>query len=397
MNYEIMSNMIIPISPIVDKTDEAYFLSGTNKRARKTVKSKFIKRLICLCLSMHFVLCSVFFVGNEQTKIIIKDKIIYGVLYGGHLKSPIQNNENSDVSIPTNSEPDLSDNASDSDAEKDILDAFIKLYEYDLSLVPDELYPIIPYDLSQEKDGELRLFNDTTLKVDINALSETDNTVEATSYSEEPSVLIIHTHGTEAYSEEGVLGYSDFYNIPRSYDVTKNVIAVGRHMAKVLNESGVNAIQCDIMHDAESYLGAYDRSEETIKRYLKAYPSIQYVFDIHRDSVLLEDKTKTRPVTIADGKIAAQIMTVAGSNELGTYHPSWEKNLVFASKLQKNLNENHLGLARSICLRGTTYNQELAPCSLLFEIGSCGNTLSEALVSAELLAIELSRIIKSGW
>ena len=393
-----MNNEIIAISPIVDRTEEAY--GHTTKKRNKNHKrrKKAIMRFLSMTLSMNFILCAVFFTGNQSTRDLIKDKLISSLFYGGYLpKAPIDEKKD-DISIPTNTEPDnIADDKSDNE-ENSTLEAFLKLYEYDLSIVPDGLYPIIPYDLSRESDGELKLFNDTSLDIDLNELKNRETTVEASVFShDEPTVLIIHTHGTEAYSEEGVLGYSDTYNIPRSHDVTKNVIAIGRYMVKVFEENGVSAIHCDIMHDAESYLGAYSRSAETIKRYIAKYPSIKYVFDIHRDSILLEDKTKTRPITIANGKVAAQIMTVAGSNELGTYHPDWEKNLVFAAKLQESLNENYLGLARSVCLRGSSYNQELAPCSLLFEVGSCGNTLSEAMISAELLTIELSNLIKSGW
>jgi stage II sporulation protein P len=235
------------------------------------------------------------------------------------------------------------------------------------------------------------------MSVDINQYAEAEQTVEGCNLSADPIVLIIHTHGTEAYSEEGVFGYSETYNIPRSYDVTKNVIHIGSVIASVLNDNGVLTLQSDVMHDAESYLGAYERSAETVKDYLERYPTIKYVFDIHRDSVLLEDKTKTRPITVANGEVAAQIMTVAGSNELGAYHPNWEMNLTLAAKLQKDLNESYLGLARAICLRGSTYNQELAPYSLLFEVGSCGNSLKEAEVSARILANTLAEIIKNGW
>ena len=72
-------------------------------------------------------------------------------------------------------------------------------------------------------------------------------------------------------------------------------------------------------------------------------------------------------------------------------------NLEFAAKLQARLNKDYLGFARRICLRGTTYNQEMAPYSLLFEVGSCGNTLEEAENAAEILADELISMIKNGW
>ncbi len=401
-----MNNQIIPVSPVYDKTpyySTAYFLKK-KMNLRKQNKNNAIKFLSVIC-ALNMIVCSAFyFMRAEETRTAFRNFMIntvYGGLVSdirGEIPSPPPDKPKTDW-IPTMAEPIETEAAKEKteDPSSSALEAYLKLYEFDYSAVPDGLYPIIPYDLSTEADGELRLFNDTSLDVDIKSFAESALTSEGITETNEPTVLIIHTHGTEAYSEEGILGYSDNYNIPRGYDVTKNVIHIGNVMTKVLNENGVNAIQCDVMHDAESYLGAYSRSAETIRSYLERYPSIKYVFDIHRDSVLLEDKTKTRPVTIADGEVAAQIMTVAGSNELGSYHPEWENNLRLAAKIQTKLNAEHLGMARAICLRGSSYNQELAPYSLLFEVGSCGNTIKEAEVSARILAETLADIIKSGW
>ncbi len=401
-----MNKEIIAVSPVYDRTPY-YSLNYFLKKRENTKKQKnnsIIKVLSVIC-ALNMVVCSVFYcMRGDGISAALRQFVIKNV-YGGlvselptDMPSPPAVKPDSEW-IPTAAEPTDPENTpkKPENTENAALEAYLKLYEFDYSSVPEGLYPIIPYDLSSEADGELRLYNDTSLKADINAYAATDKTVGGITEAEGPTVLIIHTHGTEAYSEEGALGYSENYNVPRSYDVTKNVIHIGSVITKVMNQNGVNTIQCDVMHDAESYLGAYSRSAETIRSYLERYPSIKYVFDIHRDSVLLEDKTKTRPVTITNGEVAAQIMTVAGSNELGSYHPAWEDNLTLAAKLQTELNASHLGLARAICLRGSSYNQELAPYSLLFEVGSCGNTIKEAEVSAKILAEKLAELIKSGW
>ncbi|MBE6641639.1 MAG: hypothetical protein E7619_08630 [Ruminococcaceae bacterium] len=402
-----MNKEIIPVSPIIDHTEEAVLTGNRKKKSRAKAKQAFAY-VISAMLSANLLLCSWGYIKENISSESFGDKLIYEIYYGGMLKKPTATTPQSPDTVAKDTAPSLPvaaepyppnvDEANQNQTNaNEVAEAFVKLYEYDPSLVPEGTYPIIPYDLSSEADGELKIFNDTEFSVDINALAKSEALTSGTEYTEEPLVLIVHTHGTEAYSEPGVMGYSETFNIPRSYDVSKNVIHIGKIMARVMNENGINTIQCDVMHDAESYLGAYERSAETVKDYLQRYPSIKYVFDIHRDSVLLEDKTKTRPITIADGKVAAQIMTVVGSNELGTYHPDWENNLRFAAKLQTMLNSDHLGLARAICLRGSAYNQELAPCSLLFEVGSCGNTLEEAEVSARILAEKLCELIIKGW
>lgn len=400
-----MNKEIIPVSPIYDRTpyySASYFIRRQQSKAKK--KKPSLLRSVSLICALNMLLCSLVYctqgidIGEELYSFVINN--VYGGIVSeppADISSPPSYKPDAD-SVPTAAEPSKLENSNDDNAtSNDALAAYLKLYEFDYSAVPEGLYPIIPYDLSSEADGELRLYNDTSLDVDINDYAKAEACFDGATDSDGPIVLIIHTHGTEAYSEEGILGYSDSYNIPRSYDVTKNVIHIGSVITKALNENGISTVHCDVMHDAESYLGAYSRSAETIRAYLQRYPTIRYVFDIHRDSVLLEDKTKTRPVTIANGEVAAQIMTVAGSNELGTYYPNWESNLRLAAKLQAELNASNLGLARAVCLRGSSYNQELAPCSLLFEVGSCGNTIKEAEVSALILANKLAELIISGW
>ncbi len=283
------------------------------------------------------------------------------------------------------------------------VELFAGLYDYDLSRVPEGLFPIVPYDLSSERDGALSLYNDTDFPIrtaDYACLAPSCPGLDLAAAADgaaAPVVLIVHTHGTEAYSEEGAAGYSETYNVPRSADINKNVVAIGEVIAEKLREAGISTLHSTVMHDKESYIGSYERSAATIEQYLEEYPSIRYVFDVHRDSVLKEDGTKIRPVTVANGQIAAQIMSVCGTDGYGANHPNWETNFEFAAKLQQNLNAHYLGLARAICLRKSAYNQEIAPCSMLFEVGSCGNTLAEAKVSAEILGEELSAMILGGW
>ena len=49
----------------------------------------------------------------------------------------------------------------------------------------------------------------------------------------------------------------------------KNIVAVGREMATILNQNGIPTIHCQIMHDKDSYNDAYTYSAATIKKYLK--------------------------------------------------------------------------------------------------------------------------------
>ncbi|MBQ6893681.1 MAG: stage II sporulation protein P, partial [Clostridia bacterium] len=211
----------------------------------------------------------------------------------------------------------------------------------------------------------------------------------------EPLVLIVHTHGTEGFAEEGKSYYNDSINYPRSEDVSKNIVAVGKVLCDVLNENGIPTIHCETMHDKESYISAYERTAESIKHYLEKYPSIQYVFDVHRDSLIRTDLTKLKPVTLYENEPCAQVMMIIGSNEKGATEYDWESNLVLAEAIQQNLFEDASGVARQLYLRGATYNQQYTKHGLLIEIGSCGNTLKEAKNAARAFGEAVVKVLKS--
>ncbi len=261
--------------------------------------------------------------------------------------------------------------------------------------IPKGTYRIVPTDLATEYDGNIRLYNNTSYDPNIAELLEL-NTVSSAVPSNSPLVLVIHTHGTEAYSDPEKGYYSETENIPRTEDTTKNVVAVGKVFCDVLEKNGIGTVHSTVMHDKSGYIDSYERSRRTVEEYLKRYPTIKYVFDIHRDSVLYDDGRKARPICVANGKVAAQIMTVVGSDVVLGDHPDWQNNLSVALKLQKQLIDNSPGFARAICLKASSYNQFLSQGSLLIEIGSCGNTLEEAENAAEYLAEQIADLIRSN-
>ena len=279
------------------------------------------------------------------------------------------------------------------------------LYAYKPPEAKDGKCPIIPVDLSAKNEYGLSFSNETTLKIDLSnylaapafaqSLDIIKDENESTDFA--PIVLIVHTHGTESYAPAGAVTYSTGDNA-RSTDITKNVVAVGAVMAEYFNSVGIPTVHCKEMLDKDSYRDAYAKEAETIKAYIKEYPSIKYVFDVHRDSVIGSNYEKYRPVTVIGGKTVAQFMCVVGSNFKGADHDGWENCFGLAVKLQARLWERSSSLVRRISLRGASYNQQYADyASLLLEIGSCGNTLDEAKRCARIVAEELSHLIINGW
>lgn len=207
----------------------------------------------------------------------------------------------------------------------------------------------------------------------------------------EPQVLIYHTHTHESFLEYDTgYYYESFY--PRSDDPEKNVCAVGKEIADRLNEAGIVAIHDTTVHD-DTYSGAYDRSYDTISSYLKKYPSIKVVLDIHRDG-LGTDTSRSKPVFDANGKKAAQIMILAGYNyEDADYFKDWEYNLRFALQLQKKVLETYPDMLRPVYFGNFMYNMNVNTGSLLIEIGADSNTVEEVRYTGWLLGGMLGEML----
>jgi stage II sporulation protein P len=118
--------------------------------------------------------------------------------------------------------------------------------------------------------------------------------------------------------------------------------------------------------------------------YLEKYPSIKYVIDVHRDSMITATGEKYKPTVSINGKNAAQIMMVVGTSDGGAAHPNWTDNLTFATYTQQKLNDKYPMLARPINLRSARFNQHVTKGSVILEVGSCGSSFDEALYAANL-------------
>lgn len=212
----------------------------------------------------------------------------------------------------------------------------------------------------------------------------------------EPQVLIVHTHTTESYVKED-LGYYIQGQEFRSTDGGENIIQVGNAITDTLKKYGIGVVHATEYHDDPAYVGSYDRSEQTIYKYMEEYPSIKVVLDIHRDSIGYDDdRGKIKPTFVAKGKKAAQIMIMSGYDPYNSYgFPDWEENLKFALRLQQKAETMYPGMTRPLYFGDFAYNMFINPGSLLIEMGTDVNTLDEAVYSGELLAEVLASVLKS--
>ena len=204
----------------------------------------------------------------------------------------------------------------------------------------------------------------------------------------EPLVLIFHTHTTECYELLDRNWYATDY-ITRIDDPARNMVRVGDAICEQLEAAGIGVIHDTEIHDAK-YTGAYDRSRESIEAIMAEYPSIQVVIDVHRDSILTDDGTAYKTSCTIDGTEMAQLMFVVGTDEGGLYHPNWQQNLNYVTGLQYRLNRSYPGLMRPVNLRTQRFNQHASAGSMLIEVGSSGNTMTEALAAIRLFGQTLA-------
>ncbi|MBR3639806.1 MAG: stage II sporulation protein P [Clostridia bacterium] len=256
--------------------------------------------------------------------------------------------------------------------------------------------PVRSVDLSAA--DALSVINDTDYSPDFGSIAKKERTIPTAAelYAEygdgAPLVLIVHTHGTESYSPAGADTYSSSDTF-RSLDPDEGVVSVGETVREILAERGIGVIHCTSMFDAADFSSAYAFSGEAAARIVAEHPSVRYVLDIHRDALITAEGENLRPVIKTDGGDAAQIMVVVGTDGAGADHPGWEDNLSLALKLQENVFAVCPGLMRSVDLRRESFNQQLAPGSLLIEAGAAANCLDEAKRAAGIFADVLADAI----
>lgn len=241
------------------------------------------------------------------------------------------------------------------------------------------------------ENGTLELSNETPYELNMEELLAMERVIPPAYelyelYGEDaPLVLILHTHGTEAFSDSAANDY-------RSTDITKNIVSLGTIIADKLNSIGINTLHSTTMFDEDDFTMAYYNASIEIRKTLEQYPSISYIIDIHRDSIE-SDGVYIAPATESPEGSTAQMMFVIGTDYGGSGHTTWRNNLSLAARLQTELNNSTPQLMRSINLRSASFNEQYSDGSLLLEIGACASSHEEVSRSAEKFADALAREI----
>lgn len=202
--------------------------------------------------------------------------------------------------------------------------------------------------------------------------------------SGKPLAGVYHTHTAESFIPSSGVSH-------RPGGQRGDIIEVGDALVKRLTLRGVPAIQSKNIHDYPSFMKAYGPSEVTARKMLEDNPSIQMLFDIHRDADKKENATAT-----VNGVAAARITIVVGMGQQDLVQPHWQQNHAFAKLIDAKLNHYYPGLSRGIQMVEWRYNQHLHPRALLIEVGCQENSTQEAIHSMEILGDILAEILSES-
>lgn len=245
------------------------------------------------------------------------------------------------------------------------------------------------------------ILEQVTIDDDVNKDIIIDKIFTAPEYKEltltdvEPTVLIYHTHTTEAYAKTALYNYIE--TSPwRTNDNTMNIVAVGERLKTQLAEYGIVAIHDTTNHEPPKLATSYSRSVKTMEKYKAQYPSLKLFIDVHRDAYG-DAEAGLKDVVILNGKEVAKLMFVVGTGEGATgtgfgEKPDFPSNYALAKALTNELKLFDSKLVRKIRVKTGRYNQHVANHCILVEIGHNANTLDQALNAVEYLAMAIAKM-----
>ncbi len=203
-----------------------------------------------------------------------------------------------------------------------------------------------------------------------------------------PTVLIIHTHTSEAYAQSAGA---------RSINNNENVVRIGEIIKERLEKNNISVIHDTTQIDYPTYNGSYNKALDVIKRNIAENPNIQIVLDVHRDYTARNEngeEIQLKPVTTVNNNKTSQVMLVVGTDHSGLYHPEWRHNLAFAVKINEEIDKISEGIMRPINIRKERFNQHLTKGSLIIEVGSASNSLEESESAGQLMGDAIASVLK---
>ena len=186
-----------------------------------------------------------------------------------------------------------------------------------------------------------------------------------------PLVLIIHTEGSLEYTGD--------------YGEVTSVIELGHRLSSALNSLGIPTVHCSALHESSEIADSYNNAEESIRFYLKIYPSIKYIFDISA----MRNQESVATMGSFDKKLCSQILfEICGQNG-----ETRNENLTLALDLRSMLNRQEMSVAREIIVADNTLNSRYAPYYMTMYIGTVNNTSDESRRAADAFALAFAEYL----
>lgn len=241
----------------------------------------------------------------------------------------------------------------------------------------NEEVKLVAVDLSQADMGSFYILDEFGAEIDVGNIADAEFEGAKEHYSNSPVVLILHSHTSEKYEDaDGSVAV---------HAITKTVVAVGERIASRLNMSGVPAVHCTVIHDDGAKPNSYAKALDTVKTMLEIYPTIKYVIDLHRLSLIDDEGRHVKTLSRVG---SAQIRMLVDS-ENGDVQA-----LILAARIREKLNCNGARIAMPVIYSGSLPLGDTSPCFMKLEVGSCGNLASEAVAAGELFADAFATVIK---
>ena len=242
---------------------------------------------------------------------------------------------------------------------------------------------IIDFITNKDKSTIISTFTDIDFKNSINFLDlkdknyqkkDTNKTIPINKKIDntynKPIIYIFNTHQKEEYAKGE---YIISPTVMTASYILKDELKIYKIPSLVEEKDIIKEVQ----KRGYDYPGTYTVSFEYLKQRKKEYPSLEYYFDLHRDSI-----TGKSARTTIKGKKYATMMFLIGAN-----HKNYKKNLKNANIMKKYLDKNYKGVARSNFIQKKwAYNQRYSSKMFLVEIGGPDNTLEEVDNTTKALA-----------
>ena len=235
----------------------------------------------------------------------------------------------------------------------------------------------VSFDLSSS-DGIVRI-TDKSLsgaQIDVDAVETRYEPQSGT-----PTVVIYHTHTTEGYAQKLDL-YYPLQSDGMAKSESTSVVAAGSTLKNELERLGINAVHITDTFDSPSRSGSFARSKAALKKELEKLDRVDLVIDLHRGVIQQTGGARVKPTVYLNGYRAAQIRLKTAYGERGEL----QKQLAAALTLQRRLAYISPLLCMPVSLESQTYNFDISAPAVMIEIGTDRNTVSEAKLTAAVLA-----------